>query len=113
MTTKQQEQKWFSEFIRQKLTKEEKEEFYSMIKDIVTRNEGSVWEQHKEEHKEKMTDILGYIANDIQDDEDINHPDYKDKTNYHEYSREECEYHNIDYDELHADDEEVVENETH
>ena len=33
----------------------------------------------------------------------------KDKTNYHEYSREECEYHNIDYDELHADDEEEVE----
>lgn len=37
-------------------------------------------------------------------EEDINHPDYKDKTNYHEYTREECEYHNIDYDELHAND---------
>ncbi len=43
-------------------------------------------------------------ANCYCEDDDINHPLYKDKTNYHEYTREECEYHNIDYDELHADD---------
>lgn len=43
-------------------------------------------------------------ANCYCEDDDINHPDYKDKTDYHSYTREECEYHNIDYDELHADD---------
>ncbi len=52
-----------------------------------------------------LEDIEIILTYSKDEEEDINHPDYKDKTNYHEYTREECEYHNIDYDELHADDE--------